>query len=97
VRKIILFSGARTDLDEAARFYDAQEPGLGRAFSERFEEAVNLIREFPFIAPKIYRSHRRLGLDPFMYGIIYSVEQEEIPIIAVAHNRRDDDFWKKRI
>jgi len=36
-----------------------------------------------------------LGATLFPYGVIYSIEQDEILILAAMHLRRHPDYWKK--
>lgn len=40
---------------------------------------------------------RRCLVNRFPFGVIYSVEQGEIFILAVMHLRRHPDYWKDRL
>ena len=40
---------------------------------------------------------RRCQTKQFPYGIIYTIENDDIIIIAVAHLHREPEYWKARI
>ena len=57
--------GAREDLNKAAAFYQASVPGLGDAFLDDVERAIDDIRENPRIGASIGRAFRRAVLRRF--------------------------------
>jgi toxin ParE1/3/4 len=97
LRKVILLSGAKTDLREASRFYDLKRPGFGDIFLSRFHQALSQVREYPLAAPVVYRQYRKMKLEQFKHSIVYHVEADKIVVVAVMHNRRNPDYWKRRI
>jgi plasmid stabilization system protein ParE len=97
LKKIVFLAGAKADLDEAMAFLERKRKGQGIALLARFHEALPRIQQFPSAARFLFKPFRRVPLKPFSYGIIYSVEEHEISIIAVTHDRRDPDHWKHRI
>jgi plasmid stabilization system protein ParE len=97
LRKVILLSGAKADIREASRFYEAERPGFGDLFLTRFHQALSQVREYPLTAPTIYGQYRRMGLKQFSHSIVYSVEANQVVVVAVLHNRRNPDYWKRRI
>jgi plasmid stabilization system protein ParE len=97
LRKVILLSGAKTDIREASRFYEAKRPGFGELFLSRFHHALSQVRAYPLTAPAIYGRYRRMGLEQFSHSIVYSVEANKVVVVAVMHDRRDPDYWKRRI
>jgi hypothetical protein len=97
LRKVILLSGAKTDLREASRFYDLKRSGFGDIFLSRFHQALSQAREYPLAAPLIYGQYRKMKLEQFNHSIVYRVEINKIVVVAVMHNRRDPDYWKRRI
>lgn len=52
---------------------------------------------FPDIYPIILNHFRRCLVYKFPYGIIFSVENEFIYIIAVMHLKRKPDYWLDRL
>lgn len=89
---------ARDDLDAAARWYEAQEPGLGRQFLAEARLAFERIRSNPVAYPVAYRGTRRALIGRFPYGVIYLpvAEQGCIVVLAVLHCGRDPGVWRQR-
>jgi len=79
---------AETEFSEAVSQYEATLPGLGESFADEFSRITELILEYPEI--------RKLLLRRFPFAIYYSHEAEHVLIVAVAHQRRDPDYWKSR-
>ena len=89
---------ARDDLDATARWYESQEPGLGRQFLAEVRLALQRIRSNPEAYPIGYRDTRRALIRRFPYGVIYLPvpEQDYIVVLAVLHCGRDPSFWRQR-
>ncbi len=96
-----LLSEADDEAAEAARWYESQRPGLGDAFLDELARAYQLIehqpRAFQSIArPPGGREVRRYVLRRFPYRIIYEVIGTDVVVLAVAHTRRQPNYWKGR-
>lgn len=74
---------AEHELNEAASYYDAQSPGLGHAFLDEIEPAVNQILEHPLATPLLNEFVHRKSVRRFPYSIMYSVQPESIRILAM--------------
>jgi plasmid stabilization system protein ParE len=61
---------ARDDLYAAARWYEAQEIGLGRQFLTDVRLAFERIRSNPVAYPVAYRGTRRALIGRFPYGVV---------------------------
>lgn len=88
---------AEDEMMEAAVFYQEQADGLGERFLDDVEQATRLLSEQPLIGQRIDNHLHRLLLQHFPFSLIYSLEQNEILIIAVAHQRRRPDYWQERL
>jgi toxin ParE1/3/4 len=86
---IIFRPVARTELHEAAAWYDRQKPGLGAAFTAAVEKMLSRISANPQRFGPVRFGVRRALLGRFPYSIHYSIEPEAIVILAVFHHRRD--------
>jgi toxin ParE1/3/4 len=95
--RLVLRRGAKCDLDEARRWYEEQQPGLGREFLASVETALALICEFPLIAPRVDPRLRRARIKRFPYGIFYLVDGQTVRILAVLRNGRSSSWWKGRL
>jgi len=80
---------ARTELSDAAAWYEAQKPGLGAEFTAAVDQILSRVTENPQRFRPVRPSVRRALLRRFPYAIHYAVESEAIVILAVFHTRRD--------
>jgi plasmid stabilization system protein ParE len=89
---------ARLDLQVAARWYEAQEQGLGRKFLDEVRRTLQRIRTNPEAYPLGYRGTRRALIRRFPYGVIYLpvAELDAIVVLAVLHCGRDPKLWRQR-
>ncbi len=69
---------AEEDIDEACRWYEDQQVGLGTEFIKVLEGAFAKIGTSPEMYPLVYRNVRRLLIPKFPYAIFYIVEPEAI-------------------
>ena len=88
---------AKVELNEAARYYEAESPGLGMAFLVEAERSVATIIEHPESSPLVGRSVRRRLLRRFPYGLLYRVRGEQLRILAVMNLRRRPAYWLGRM
>jgi len=88
---------AEIELDQAINWYESQAPGLGNAFLIEVLSAADRIRRFPEAWHPLDEGVRRCRLSRFPYGLIYTVEQGEILVLAVAHLHRRPDYWRDRV
>ncbi|MBX3089269.1 type II toxin-antitoxin system RelE/ParE family toxin [Microbacterium istanbulense] len=93
---------AREEYLDALAWYDDQEAGLGNRLGDDLDNAVDFIREWPDSGP-LYRGRQRIprlrrkGTDVFPYGIIYFVRDDEVIVVAYAHERRRPGYWRRRL
>jgi len=66
-------------------------------FADQYYAALLKIRDHPEGAHFVWKDYRRLNLKRFPYGLIYRRRQDEIYLVAIAHERRHPDYWKHRI
>jgi plasmid stabilization system protein ParE len=86
---------AEIELDEAMQWYESQAPGLGEAFLIEVLSAVNRVSLYPEAWHPLDEEVRRCRLNRFPFGLIYTVDNDDILVLAVAHlHRRPDDRLK---
>jgi toxin ParE2 len=88
---------ARTELFEAAAYYDSMQNGLGYRFIQAFETAVLDIVAFPSSWFEVAPGIRRCLIPHFPFGIMYRIFGSEMQIVAVADLRRKPGYWSSRI
>ena len=89
---------AESDLDNAYIWYEIQKQKLGIDFIKRVDEGIRKIRTSPQRYHFIYKNIRRYLIKRFPFSIYYYIDEpvNEIKIIAVFHNSRNPQIWKKR-
>ena len=87
---------ALADIEAAAPWYEAQQPGLGAEFVRSVRRAINTLPANPLIhRRRDQRRNVRWFYPPrFPYRIVYCVREELITVFAVIHASRHDRHWK---
>ena len=88
---------AEKDLIESTDYYEQCQDGLGTDFSIEVYNAVIRILEHPQAWTCISKICRRCLVNRFPYGRIYSIEGNEILILAVMNLHRNPKHLKDRI
>lgn len=99
VRHLVEFHPeALAELEEAAKYYASQEPGLGEEFVRAIDQQCSRLHANPALGQTAGRKGlRRLVNRHFPYSLFYHVTEERIVILAVAHQRRRPGYWIHRI
>jgi len=90
---------ADAELVEAISYYDAKAYGLGDRFLAEVMTAAKYIERYPEIAPVIEEEEgvRAKVLARFPYTLMYTVGDDELCILAVAHQSRRPAYWANRL
>ena len=88
---------AEVELDQAIQWYAAQAPGQGDAFLIEVLSAADRITHFPEAWQQLDNGIRRCRLNRFPYGLIYTIDNGDILVLAVAHLHRQPDYWRDRL
>ncbi len=87
---------AELELKEAAQYYESEVPGLGKAFVDEVEHALEQISLHPKAAPVILKVVHRALIRRFPYSIMYSVVADTIRVLALANQKRRPFYWRLR-
>jgi len=87
---------AQIELDSAIEYYNIERSGLGYEFLWEVFSAIDKIKEFPEAWQIFDPTTRRILIRRFPYGLIYSIQDDLILIMAVANLHRGPDYWAKR-
>jgi len=88
---------AEEEMTEASLFYEAASTGLGSNFLDDVTRVIERLREHPYLGQTVASNLRKTLLHRFPFSLIYSVEADQILIIAVAHYGRHPDYWQDRV
>jgi len=94
--RLVLRRQAKADLRESYLWYEERQPGLGRGFLESIEDTLSAIAEHPKIFPRVDPAIRRATVERFPFGVFFHLDGEIIRVIAILHNARDPQRWKRR-
>lgn len=88
---------ASIELDDAIEYYNLQTNGLGKIFLDEVLETIELISIYPQIWSSNTKNTRKAVLRKFPFNLIYTIFEEKIYIIAVAHQHREPEYWIDRL
>ena len=91
--KIIFTELAAKELLQARSFYEVEVTGLGEKFSSEIKSALKRISNFPTAWPILKNEIRKCIVRKFPYNLFYSIEQDFILILAIAHHHRKPYYW----
>lgn len=87
---------AKQEFFDAIDYYQSQQAGLGEDFYAEIMDTVARIARGPVVWPVLEGDIRRCLVHRFPYGILYSIEDNAIYIVAVMPLRREPGYWKDR-
>ena len=87
--RVRLDSAAKSEIRQAALFYEDCHEGLGQEFLDSIESAFEQSQQHPTVWRILKGRFRRYLLQRFPYGVIY--------IAAVMHLKRKPGYWVSRI
>lgn len=91
--KVVFSILAKQELRDAEHYYELEYEGLGRRFRQEVKKAATRIAAYPKAWSVERGEIRKCLLHKFPYKLLYSIEQDHIFVIAVAHQHRKPDYW----
>ena len=86
----------------AGRWYEARRENLGVEFLDAVDDTIERIlalprsgTRVPSIGPDL--PVRRLAVTRFPYHVVYLKMDDDLRILAIAHDRRRPGYWKTRL
>ena len=79
---------AEKELLESSIYYNNNQTGLGFDFAGEVHKTIDRIIRFPEGWTKISKSCRRCLVNRFPFGVIYTIEDNIILIIAIMKDRK---------
>jgi toxin ParE1/3/4 len=81
---------------EAAVMYETLQHDFGKRFLSEVQSALTHIQINPQLYPVITRDVRKCITKTFPFNVIFRRAGDQIVIIAVMHQKRHPDYWKRR-
>ena len=88
---------AEQEFYDSQDYYEEQQTNLGERFEKEIHSTLNRIQKFPNMYVKIRKDVRKCVVNKFPFNLLYSVEEDHILIIAIAHHHRKPDYWVERL
>lgn len=92
----IVRPAASADVEDAYRWYEAQQTGLGEEFLAAADAVMKSVVANPLQFPVIHRQTRRALFHRYPYGIYYRIVSDQIIVVACMHGRRNPRRWQSR-
>ncbi len=87
---------AEKEFMHAIDFYEEIELGLGYEFAIEVYSAIQRAVEFPNAWSVMEDNIRRSIVKRFPFGILYSIEQDRLFILAVMNLHQEPNYWKRK-
>ncbi len=88
---------AKSELDDAVKYYNLQVDGLGNRYKNEAQSTIKRMSIFPMAYIEVRSQVRRCIMHKFPYSIYYSIQENMVLILAIAHQHRKPDYWIKRV
>ncbi|MGD1807557.1 type II toxin-antitoxin system RelE/ParE family toxin [Dapis sp. BLCC M126] len=95
--KYVFHPAALSEYAAAVEFYAERRVVLAEAFIQAVEDAIFKIIKYPTRWPIVDENIRRCLTKKFPYGVLYTIEDDYILILAVMHCSREPGYWKSRV
>jgi plasmid stabilization system protein ParE len=88
---------AQEELLEAISYYSAINSELGLRFAQAVAIAVRGAVAYPERGAPRSKNTRRWLVKGFPFGVIYRENVQEVLVVAVAHQRKQPEYWLHRL
>lgn len=88
---------AEAEFLEAIAYYEERGTGLGLDFSAEVYGAIQRVLAFPMAWQVLDGDVRRVLVSRFPYGVLYTMEDDFIWIVAVMNLHRRPEYWQDRL
>ena len=97
MKRLRLKSPADLDYLQAICYYEERQPGLGREFESELQSLFSRIQRNPDFFAKVTATVRKARMPRFKYGVYFTVEGEELGILAIYHPSRNPAALRQRL
>lgn len=95
--KAVFAKEALAEFNEAQAYYALIDAELGEAFAESVRQGLRLVLAQPASGRIEFEDVRRVILKRFPYKLLYIIEVDHLLVVAVAHRRRQPEYWFNRV
>ena len=95
--EIVLLFAAESDALSIYALCEERRAGRGELFSDDLEHILDLLREFPRLAPVFAAPFHRMKLSRHPYAVFYEVAGSRVIVHAILSDRESDHFIRRRL
>ena len=95
--QVLFLEIAEKEFYISQEYYEEQQINLGNKFKSEVYNTLKRIQKFPNMFVKVKKDIRKYIVNKFPFNILYSIEGNNILVIAIAHHHRNPDYWVDRI
>ncbi len=88
---------AEAEADEAAAWYEAEQPGLGIEFLLELDAAIERAAESPLAYASVFLDARRVLTRRFPFAVYFLYEHDVVEVFAILHQLRAGMLWQSRV
>lgn len=88
---------AEADADEAAAWYEAEQPGLGIEFILELDAALERAAENPLACAPVFLEVRRVLTRRFPFAVYFVYDRDVVEVFAILHQQRASSLWQSRV
>ncbi len=97
MKPIRLRPEAELEIEQAFEYYRLESPRIADRFLDDIATSLDKIQNDPQLYPAYTKNTRRRVLGSFPFSVIYQDKAEVILIVAIAHAKRREGYWSKRL
>lgn len=97
LKSIRLRSEAELEIEEAFEYYLRDNPRVASRFLDEITASFKKVQINPLLYPRYTKNTRRRVLGSFPFSVIYQEKEDVILIVAIAHAKRREGYWTKRM
>ncbi|KAA5534759.1 type II toxin-antitoxin system RelE/ParE family toxin [Taibaiella lutea] len=92
--KLKVSTDAIRDLQEAVKYYNTQQAGLGRRFEKTIKQSFEKIQQMPQAASFVYDTVRYKVVDKFPFIITYEETEVAIIVLRIFNEQQNPEKLK---
>lgn len=96
MRRINFHPDATQELEQSAKWYGERSEAAARGFAIAVDAAIKKISDDPGRFARIDARHSACSVERYPFQIVFRDDGTHIDIVAVAHAKRQPEYWKAR-
>jgi plasmid stabilization system protein ParE len=94
--EVVILPDAEAEIGGAFQWYSDRDASTAHAFRTEAFECIDALAHSATRWKQNDDGTRRVLLRQFPYTVFYEVDGDVVFVIAVAHQRREPGYWRKR-